>query len=307
MILLAILALLLFGVTVALLAWATVLPRARALHRLGQISAYGGGIADTSQDAAPQSSSAIVDGLAHRIGRLVARAVGAREEGGRKKLMAAGLYRLGPNALVGYRAIAALLLPILVIAGAPAGWTTPVRIVVAALGCCAGWAIPLVLLQRRARRRLEEIDYALPGMIDVLVVTVEAGLSFSGSMQIAAEKLSGPLGDELRLMQQEQRMGLGTIEALKNMAERVDTRGMRTFVRAVVQGEQLGVSIGQIMRSLAVDMRQLRRAMAEERAHKAPVKMLFPLVFLIFPALFILLLGPAVLDLVEALSAAGSA
>ena len=173
------------------------------------------------------------------------------------------------------------------------------RIAVVAVGCWCGWALPLVLLQRRARKRLYDIDYALPGMIDLLVVTVEAGLGFSSALKVAAEKLQGPLGDELRLTMQEQRMGLATRDALKNMAERADTAGMRTFVRAIVQGEQLGVSIGQILRGLAVDMRKLRRAMAEERAHKAPVKMLFPLVFLIFPAMFILLLGPAVLDVMQ--------
>ena len=302
MILLAILALALIGVTAALLAWATVLPRVHALNRVGQITAYGGGIGRADDDAAPQSSSARFDGLAQRVGSLIPRVVGAREGRMRKQLMAAGIYRLGPTALVGYCALAALATPMLVIAVAPAGWTAPMKIAVAALACASGWAIPPVLLQRRARRRLEQIDYALPGMIDILVVTVEAGLGFSSSIQIAAEKQPGPLGDELRLMLQEQRMGLGTTAALKNMAERADTAGMRTFVRAVVQGEQLGVSIGQIMRALAVDMRKLRRAMAEERAHKAPVKMLFPLVFLIFPALFILLLGPAALDLTEALS-----
>ena len=142
-------------------------------------------------------------------------------------------------------------------------------------------------------------------MIDLLVVTVEAGLGFSGALKVAAEKLQGPLGDELRLTMQEQRMGLATRDALKNMAERANTAGMRTFVRAIVQGEQLGVSIGQILRGLAVDMRKLRRAMAEERAQKAPVKMLFPLVFLIFPAMFILLLGPAVLDVMQGFSDLG--
>jgi tight adherence protein C len=300
MFLLAILALALVGVTVALLAWATVLPRMQAVDRLGQITAYGGTVRPAADAARP--SSAALHGLAQRVGSLLARVVGAREDRLRTQLMAAGVYRLSPNALLGYRALAAVVLPVLAIALAPATWTTPARIAAAALGCAAGWAIPLVVLQRRARRRLEEIDYALPGMIDILVVTVEAGLGFSSSIQIAAEKLPGPLGDELRLMLQEQRMGLGTTEALKHMAERSDTAGMRMFVRAVVQGEQLGVSIGQIMRALAVDMRKLRRAMAEERAHKAPVKMLFPLVFLIFPALFILLLGPAALDLVDALS-----
>ena len=87
-------------------------------------------------------------------------------------------------------------------------------------------------------------------------------------------------------------MGLTTNEALKGMLDRADTPGMRTFVRSVVQGETLGTSTGQIMRNLAGEMRKRRRSVAEERAQKAPIKILFPLVFLIFPAMFIVLLGP---------------
>jgi tight adherence protein C len=95
-------------------------------------------------------------------------------------------------------------------------------------------------------------------------------------------------------------MGLTTEEALRNMLIRADTPAVRSFVRAVTQGETLGVSIGDILRSLATEMRKRRRASAEERAQKAPVKILFPLVFLIFPAMFVILLGPAVFDFLEA-------
>ena len=95
-------------------------------------------------------------------------------------------------------------------------------------------------------------------------------------------------------------MGLTTEEALRNMLVRADTPAVRSFVRAVTQGESLGVSIGDILRSLATEMRKRRRAVAEERAQKAPVKILFPLVFLIFPAMFVILLGPAVFDFLEA-------
>ena len=138
------------------------------------------------------------------------------------------------------------------------------------------------------------IDYELPNLIDLLVVTVEAGLGFTGSLQLAAERFTGPLGDELRLTLQEQSMGLSTNEALRNLLDRCDTPLMRSFVRSVLQGETLGVSIGQIMRDLAVDMRKRRRAAAEERAQKAPIKLLFPLTFLILPAMMIVILGPAV-------------
>ena len=97
-------------------------------------------------------------------------------------------------------------------------------------------------------------------------------------------------------------MGLSSTEALKNLLVRNDTPGMRSFVRSVVQGEQLGVSIGQIMRNLAVEMRKRRKQAAEEKAQKAPVKMLFPLIFLIFPAMFVVILVPAILTFLKALS-----
>jgi tight adherence protein C len=156
----------------------------------------------------------------------------------------------------------------------------------------------MMIVSRRARKRFERVERDLPELIDLLVVTVEAGMGFNGSMQITSQRLRGPLGDELRLTLQEQRMGLSTSRALSNLLVRCDTPSMRSFVRSVLQGETLGVSIGQIMRSLALEMRKRRRAAAEERAQKAPIKLLFPLVFLIFPAMFIVLLFPAVFSFV---------
>jgi tight adherence protein C len=140
---------------------------------------------------------------------------------------------------------------------------------------------------------MERVEEDLPELIDLLVVTVEAGLGFNGSLRVAAERFHGPLRDELRLTLQEQRLGLPTSTALTNLLDRCETPSMRSFVRSVLQGENLGVSIGQIMRNLGVEMRKRRRQYAEERAQKAPVKMLFPLIFLLLPALFIVLLFPA--------------
>ena len=114
-------------------------------------------------------------------------------------------------------------------------------------------------------------------------------------------RLEGPLGDELRLTLQEQSMGLSTAEALQNMLLRADTPAMRSFVRSVVQGETLGVSIGEIMRNLATEMRKRRRAAAEERAQKAPIKMLFPLILLIFPAMLVVLVLPALITIFRVL------
>src|SRR5262249_13917445 len=136
-----------------------------------------------------------------------------------------------------------------------------------------GWTLPLTYIKRKARQRTARIDYELPELIDLLVVTLEAGLSFLASLHMAASRLSGPLVTALRLMLQEQRMGLGLNEALEGMLRGCDTPSLRTFVRSILQGEQLGVSTGQIMRNLAVEMRKRRRAAAEERAQKAPIKM----------------------------------
>jgi tight adherence protein C len=157
----------------------------------------------------------------------------------------------------------------------------------------------MTIVRGRAKRRLEQVERDLPELIDLLIVTVEAGLGFNGSMQIASERVQGPLGDELRLTLQEQRMGLSSHTALMNMLTRSETPSMRSFVRSVLQGENLGVSIGAIMRSLAIEMRKRRRQNAEERAQKAPIKMLFPLIFLLFPSLFIVLLFPAVYSFIQ--------
>jgi tight adherence protein C len=133
------------------------------------------------------------------------------------------------------------------------------------------------------------------------VVSIEAGVSLSGAMRIAARQIPGPLGEELRLTMQEHNLGLSTTESLENFGVRADTPGTRMFVRSIIQGETLGVSIGQIMRNLADEMRKRRKAAAEERARKAPIKMVFPLVLLIFPAMFVVLLLPALFAINDAL------
>ena len=153
----------------------------------------------------------------------------------------------------------------------------------------------------RAARRLDWIERQVPDLIDMLVVTLEAGLGFGASMDVASTRTRAPLGDEIRLTMQEQSMGLGMPEALINTLGRVDTPNMSAFVRSVVQGNALGVSMGVVMRNLAADMRVRRRQQAEERAHKAPVKMLFPLIFLMFPALLIVILGPAMFEITKQL------
>jgi tight adherence protein C len=163
-----------------------------------------------------------------------------------------------------------------------------------------GWNLPLVIMRRKGRKRLQEVDRRLPDLIDLLCVMVEAGMGFLAAMRMASEQFKGHLGDELRLMLQEQTMGLSVSDALGNMARRCDTPAMASFARSMANGERMGISTGQIMRNLSHEMRIRRRRMAEERAQKAPIRMLFPLVFMIFPAMFVVLLGPGILELLKA-------
>jgi tight adherence protein C len=238
-----------------------------------------------------------VDSVATKIGTAVAeRSKSASVEKVRTMLVEAGMYKTTPGQFIGYRVLCTVVLPLLWIWFALTVGVGPALAVIATLVVTfVGWVLPERFLRDRGRQRLSEIDYQLPELIDLLVVTVEAGLGFVGSLQTAAERITGALGQELRLTLQEQNMGLSIQEALMNMLNRCDTPSMRSFVRSIVQGETLGVSIGQIMRDLAHEMRRRRRANAEERAQKAPIKILFPLVLLIFPAMFVVLLGPALI------------
>jgi tight adherence protein C len=164
-----------------------------------------------------------------------------------------------------------------------------------------GWFIPSMLVNARIRKRQEQIEKDLPDLIDLVVVTLEAGLSFPQSLRLAATKIKEPLAGEVRLTLQEQNMGLTLVEALENLLARVDTPGVRMFSRSIAQGESMGVSTGQIMRNLALELRKRQRAAVEERAQKAPVKILFPILFLIMPALFIVLLLPVMITVMDVL------
>jgi tight adherence protein C len=295
MILMLLIALALTGATAALILRAVAMPRLEAVARLGQIQAYGFAAEDVIDEEHGKRGSSL-DKLASSVGRTVVGRWKAFDEAAiRRLLMTAGLYTTTPTTFIGYRALSGVTFPLAMLWYLTASGAAGAMFIVGlGFGVFAGWTLPMTIVSRRARKRFETVERDLPELIDLLVVTVEAGRGFSGSMQIASQQLSGPLADELRLTLQEQRMGLSTPQALSNMLTRCDTPSMRSFVRSILQGETLGVSIGQIMRALALEMRKRRRAAAEERAQKAPIKLLFPLVFLIFPSMFIVLLFPAV-------------
>jgi tight adherence protein C len=166
--------------------------------------------------------------------------------------------------------------------------------------CGLGFMAPDMVLNFKIRSRRETIRSELPDALDLLAVSVEAGLGFDGAVTKLTEHMHGPLIDEFALMLNEVRVGESRPVALRKMAERVDAPELSNFVRAVIQAEQLGISLGRILRVQAADTRLRRQAAAEEKAMKAPIKMLFPTVGFIFPSMFIVVLGPAVIHIMSA-------
>jgi len=162
-----------------------------------------------------------------------------------------------------------------------------------------GFFLPILWLRSKTRNRQTEIIKSLPDALDLLTITVEAGMGFDGALQKVAEKWDNELAKGFSKVVQEMRLGIPRREALRNMDRTMGVPDVTTFVAAIIQAETLGVSIAKILRIQSEQMRVKRRQRAEEQANKAPIKMLFPMVFLIFPALFIILLGPAVLILME--------
>ncbi len=218
------------------------------------------------------------------------------------RLLAAGLStRISPVqylALKAGLAIGGVVLALVVGFG-----TAPVAaILLVPMFAALGFLGPDALLTVATRTRRERVRSELPDALDLLAVSVEAGLGFDGAVTKLTEHMQGSLVDEFGLTLGEIRIGEARHEALRKMAERVPAPEVAAFVRSVTQADQLGISLGRILRVQAADSRLRRQAAAEEKAMKAPIKMLFPTVIFIFPAMFIVILGPAMLNLMKQLS-----
>ena len=163
-----------------------------------------------------------------------------------------------------------------------------------AIGGVMGYLLPGIWLGQQIKRRKKNILKSLPDSLDLLCISVEAGLSFDQALGRVSEKWDNELCKEFKRMLTDVRLGRARRDALRDMSARCGVEDVQTFVAAVIQAEQLGVSMSRILRIQSDQMRLRRRQRAEEEAHKAPIKMLFPMVFLIFPSLFVVILGPAV-------------
>ncbi|MCW5887672.1 MAG: type II secretion system F family protein, partial [Anaerolineales bacterium] len=162
-----------------------------------------------------------------------------------------------------------------------------------------GFFLPNMLLNRSVRRRQTEVTKAMPDAMDLLTICVEAGLGFDAAMRKVVEKWDNDLARAFGRVLQEIQLGKLRREALRDMADRLGVDEINTFVAAVIQSEQLGVSMARVLRVQSDAMRIKRRQRAEENAQKAPVKMLLPMALLIFPTIMIILLGPAILQIMR--------
>ncbi len=172
----------------------------------------------------------------------------------------------------------------------------------AGLGAVIGGVGPSTSLNRAVQQRQTAIQKALPDVLDLLVISVEAGLGFEQAVDRVIENVPGELSDEFARVLGETQAGSSRSDALRAMQERVDTPEVRSFVLAMIQADTFGVSIGRVLRAQADEMRIKRRQMAQEKAQKAPVKMMIPMVLCIFPALFVVVLGPAMINISRNLS-----
>ena len=293
------------AIAVTMVARAVGTPGGRSSETLEQIDAYGfaGTLPTPSGSEHAVNFRERMDSLTGAVGRWAASRFSRFQlPDYRKRLISAGMYNASPERLLGMQFLGAVggvfLWLSLGLLGDMQAWVVIFGTIAAGV---FGFIAPGFIVDRKARKRREQIEKDLPDLIDLVVVTLEAGLSFPQSLRLAATKIKEPLAGEVRLTLQEQNMGLTLVEALENFLSRIDTAGVRMFARSIAQGEVMGVSTGQIMRNLAIELRKRRRARAEEQAQKAPVKMLFPIAFLIMPALFIVLLVPMVIIIMDVL------
>jgi tight adherence protein C len=279
----------------AMLSGALRSPVEARLERLGPGSNY-------STPSAPFSDRVfipVLDGIARRVVALLPNAFVARTS---RQLLAAGspmttqaFFTLAIVCGVGFPAAAVFL-------ALQAGDLSAFMIMVLIFFGLAGVVLPYYWLRRRVRIRKTAIWKQLADAFDLITVCVEAGLGLDAALRQVATKLKGPISSELNLMLRQVGMGRPRREALEDLAYRVDVPEVTTFVNAVIQAEQLGTSLGRVLRAQSISLRVHRRQRAEENARRAPVKMVFPLVLFIMPSFFIVTVGPVAVHLITYLN-----
>jgi tight adherence protein C len=173
------------------------------------------------------------------------------------------------------------------------------KVGVVALLALTGYTVPSAAIAARASKRQKEIRKALSDTMDLLTISVEAGLGFDAALGQVVRNVPGPLSDEISRMLQEMQIGVSRTDALRNLTERTEVPELDGFVLSMIQADKYGVGIAKVLRSQSQELRQKRRQRAEETAQKVPLKLLFPTIFMLLPALFIVILGPGVIKIYE--------
>src|SRR3954453_19000461 len=176
------------------------------------------------------------------------------------------------------------------------------KIIVIAGATVVGFFGPNLYLYQRTHERSERLQRDLPDAIDLLTISVESGLGFDAALQQVARNTDGPLADELSRVLREMQIGQGRADALRALGERTNVTDVRTFVGAMVQADSFGIPVAQVLRVQSAEIRVKRRQRAEEKAQQVPVKITIPLIFCILPTLFIAVMGPAVLNIMDSFS-----
>lgn len=220
------------------------------------------------------------------------------------KLKRAGMETTSVEFFLGVKGFAAIVGGILVSGLVNAITADPLFTLIGLLvGIILGFIAPDLYLSSRAGSRAGAIIEQLPDALDLLTISVEAGLGFDAAIVKVTEKMKGPLTEELKRAAGEQRVGKSRQEALRGISERVEVKELQNFISAIIQADQLGVSMSKVLRIQSEQLRQDRRQRAEEKAARAPILIMLPTVGCIFPSLFIVILAPAALS---ALSSCGS-
>ena len=197
-------------------------------------------------------------------------------------------------------AFKALGLLVFGVAGVLLGWFWHGLLTAVGLGvllAAFGYFLPNLVLRQKADKRSDQIRKSLPDALDLLTISVEAGLAFDAAVSQVARNTAGPLADEFFRVLQEMQIGKGRTEAMRALGERTDVDELRSFVTAMVQADAFGIPIANVLRVQAKEMRIKRSQRAEEAAQKVPVKILFPLIFCILPCLLFIILGPAAITI----------
>ncbi len=247
-------------------------------------------------------SERVVKPALDAVGKFLMRMAPAEMVGNLEKkiIMAGRPYNLSAKNWFGIQTVATIAMPVLILllmlqAKADLGKTVLMVVSVGMMGVM----IPNLILNGKIRERQKSVLKALPDVMDLLTVSVEAGLGFDSALSKVTEKMPGTLSEEFKILLQEVKIGKSRKDAMYQMTERVGVPDFRSFISAIVQADQLGVSLGRVLRIQSEQIRVNRKQMIQEKAMKAPIKMLIPMIIFIFPVIFIVLLGPTAINLMH--------